>query len=135
MADKKELFRLPDGTIAYLEMNSIQKILADKGLAVGGDVQTFHTQNALRRIGRYMPYRSGMTIKVMVAQTNIKNPEIILDTPYAKLLHRGVTRKGTPLHYTTNKNPLAGPFWERRLSEAEGAAMAADLQRFIKAKG
>ena len=52
---KQTLFRLPDGTIAQLEMHSVGQILHDKGLDPGGDVQMFHTQNVLRRIVRYMP--------------------------------------------------------------------------------
>ena len=64
MATKRQLYRLKNGTVAYLEMNSIPRILKDKGFADDGDVQVFHTQNVLRRIIKYMPYKSGMTIKV-----------------------------------------------------------------------
>ena len=153
MANKKRLFRLPDGTVAYLEMHSVQQILKDKGLAPDGYVQMFHTQNVLRRIVKYMPYQSGMTIKVTAAQTNIRKPLIVTDTPYARFLFQGklmvsdVTgspwaRKGEtkhvvnrPLDYTKTKNLKAGPFWDRALSTAEGPAMAADLQRYIKQKG
>lgn len=153
MANKKRLFRLPDGTVAYLEMHSVKQILKDKGLAPDGYVQMFHTQNVLRRILKYMPYQSGMTIKVTVAQTNIRKPLIVTDTPYARFLFNGklmvgdVTgspwaRKGEtkhvvnrPLDYTKTKNPKAGPFWDRALSAAEGPAMAADVQRYIRSKG
>ena len=87
MASKKEqLFRLPDGTIATLEMHSVSQILKDKGLAAGGSVQMFHTQNVLRRIIKYMPLRSGMTIKVTIAQTDIHKPYIVTNTPYAGML-------------------------------------------------
>ena len=157
MRSKAELFRLSDGTIAYLEMNSINQIIRNKGLHEAGDVQQFHTANVLRRIPRYMPYRSGMTIKVTIAQTNIRKPEIITDTPYAKMLFRGKvmvdpktnaagfltpvgwrSRKGCVkvrternLKYHKGKNRRAGPRWDRALSAAEGRAMAADLQRYI----
>lgn len=89
MANKKQLFRLPDGTVAYLEMHSVKRILKDKGLAPDGYVQMFHTQNVLRRIVKYMPYQSGMTVKVTVAQTNIRKPLIVTDTPYARFLFNG----------------------------------------------
>ena len=84
VANKRRRFRLPDGTVAYLEMHSVQQILKDKGLDSSGDVQMFHTQNVLRRIVRYMPYQSGMTIKVTAAQTNIRKPLIVTDTPSAR---------------------------------------------------
>lgn len=35
------------------------------------------------------------------------------------------------LTYDTSKNHQAGPFWDRALVAAEGAAMAADVQRYI----
>ena len=54
-----------------------------------GDIQRFHTANVLKRIKRYMPFVSGMTYKVTVAQTDINRPYIITDTPYAKYLYHG----------------------------------------------
>lgn len=161
MRSKTELFRLPGGTIAYLEMNSVGQILKDKGLDAGGDVQKFHTANVLRRIKRYMPFVSGMTYKVTVAQTDISKPIIVTDTPYAKYLFYGKvmidpktgvagfmtpegwrSRKGSikvkttrNLVYNKTKNPRAGPRWDRALSAAEGKAMAADVQRYINRKG
>ncbi len=161
MRTKTELYRLPDGTVAYLEMNSVGQILKDKGLNETGDVQQFHTANVLKRIKRYMPFLSGMTYKVTVAQTNIKKPEIVTNTPYAKYLFYGKVmidpklgvagfmtpegwrsrkgsvkvRTGRDLKYTRTKNPQAGPRWDRALSANEGRAMAADLQRYLNRRG
>jgi len=137
--DAIELANLPNGTKAYLRLNSIDKILKDKGLDANGSVQAFHTNNVMRRMKKYMPYRTGATIKVMIAQTNIRKPYIILDVPYGKYLYYGKVMVGKPpktvtdipLKYTTTKHPLAGPFWDRRLSAAEGAVLARELQRFI----
>ena len=149
---KKKISDLPGGGKAYLEMHSVGQIMKDKGLDIGGDVQAFHTQNVLRRILKYMPYDSSMTIKITIAQTNVRRPFIITDTPYARFLYHGklmvsdVTssawaRKGEtkhvvniPLIYTKTKNPKAGPYWDRALSAAEGPAMAADVQRYIRRK-
>ena len=137
MSKKQQLFRLPDGTIAELEMHSVDRILKDKGLDPGGDVQVFHTQNVLRRIIKYMPFKTGMTIKVTVAQTDVRKPYIITNTPYARYLYHGKVmvnsktgkgpanipgvgpryRKGTTLkptnrklEYNKAKNSLAGSF-------------------------
>ena len=157
--NKKQLFRLPSGTIAYLELNPVDQILKNKGLDPGGDAQKFHTANVLKRIKRYMPFLSGMTYKVTVAQTDIARPYIITNTPYAKYLFYGKKmvnaktgkgprmipgigfryKKGTvlkvtseDLEYNRTKNPKAGPRWDRALSSAEGKAMAADLQRYLR---
>lgn len=150
MSKKSKLYRLPDKTVVYLEMNSIDQILKDKGLDPGGDVQIFHTQNVLRRILRYMPYDSGMTIKVTIAQTNVRRHLIITNTPYARFLYRGklmvsdVTgspwaRKGetkhavdTPLVYTKTFNPQAGPYWDQALMAAEGAKLVSDLEDYLR---
>lgn len=155
MRKKTELYRLPDGTIAYLEMNTVGQVLKDKGLDPGGDVQVFHTANVLRRIKRYMPFLTGMTYKVTVTQTDIHKPEIVTDTPYAHYLFKGevygpnIPRRengvivgwwsppvkhptGRKLEYTrTEKNSQAGSRWDKALSAAEGEALRADLQRYI----
>ena len=158
---RKRLFRLPSGTVAYLEMNSVDKILRDKGLDPAGDVQQFHTANVLRRITKYMPFLSGMLIKVTIAQTNIRKPEIVTDAPEGQYLFRGKvmvdpktgaagfmtpegwrSRKGCvkvrtnrDLQYTKTKNRRAGPRWDVAVSTREGKAMAADTQRYIARKG
>lgn len=156
------LYRLPGGIVAHLKMNSIGKILKEKGLDNTGDVQMFHTQNVLRRITKYMPFRTGMTIKVTIAQTDIRKPEITTNVPYGQFLWRGKVmrnaktgngpsmvpgvglryRKGSVLkpvprdiEYTKNKNKKAGPYWDKAVSTNEGDAMRADLQRFIDRRG
>lgn len=157
---KKRIFRLPSGTVAYLEMNSVQQIIRDKGLHETGDVQQFHTANVLRRIIKYMPFLSGMLIKLTIAQTVISRPEIVTDAPEGQYLFRGKvmvdpknraagfmtpegwrSRKGCvkvrtdrDLRYTKTKNPHAGPRWDLVVSEREGKAMAADAQRYIERK-
>lgn len=125
-----------------LNMKPVRRILAYKGLTAGGDVQRFYTANVLRRIVRYMPYRTGATIKLTVAQTDIGRPQIVTNVPYCKYLYYGKAMEGGPpkrvtdrdLNYTKTKNPRAGPFWDRAMMAAEGAALAADLQRYIKSK-
>lgn len=41
---------------------------------------------------------------------------------------------GRKLTYDTSKNERAGPFWDRELIAAEGAAMAADVQEYVDRK-
>lgn len=123
-------------------MKPTKQILREKGLGPGGDVQRFHTQNVLRRIQKYMPYRTGATVKTMIAQTDINKPYIVVNVPYAKYLYYGKVMVGKapkvvtekPLNYTKTKNPLAGPYWDRALKAAELPAMQADLQRYVNRK-
>lgn len=126
-----------------LKMKPIGQILRDKGLTADGSVQSFHTNNVLRRIIKYMPYRTGATIKLTVVQTDINSRYIVTDAPYGKYLFYGKAMEGRApkrltsrnLTYTKSKNPNAGPFWDRALVAAEGAALRADLQRYIKSRG
>ena len=144
-----------------LEMKSPKRIAARMGIDPSGDIQRFHTNNVMRRMVKYMPYRSGATIKLMIAQTDISKPLIILRAPYARVIYHGNKmvdaatgsgpamipdvgprfRRGSqlkptniPLEYTKTKNPQAGPYWDRRLVAAEMPAMTQDLQRYIKSK-
>lgn len=124
--------KLPDGSTMRLDLHSSARIEADKGLDASGAVQMYHTKNVLRRIQRYMPYRTGTTIKLTIAQTDIRVPLIVTDQPYARMLYYGRSRSGKPLNYTKVKNPRAGPRWDEALCAAEMSAMRADLQRFIR---
>lgn len=140
-----------------VKLNPAEQIVRDKGLDPGGDVQMFHTQNVLRRIQKYMPNLTGLMIKLTIAQTDIRKPEIVTETPGAKYLFHGkvmidpklgVAGFMTPdgwrsrkfckkvltnrsLNYSRHKNPKAGPRWDVAVSTNEGAAMAADTQRFV----
>ena len=140
-----------------LQLPTAAQLIRAKGLAPDGDVQKFHTQNVLKRIKRYMPYVSGATYKITVAQTDISKPKIVTNTPYAKYLFYGKkmidpkinasgfltpegwrSRRGSVkvltaenLKYNKTKNPAAGPRWDRALVAAEGKALVADLQSYI----
>lgn len=122
-----------------LQMHPPQQIVRRLGLNPGGKVQMFHTQNVMRRIQKFMPYRTGATIKIMINQTDISKPEIVLDVPYAKYLFYGKVMIGSapkkvidvPLKYTKTYNQDAGPFWDRKLVAAEGDQLVQELQDYI----
>ena len=143
-----------------IKIDSAQKIIKRHGLTPAGDVQRFHTQNVLNRIQKYMPYRTSATQKLTVIQTDVNKPEIVTDTPYAKYLYHGKvmvdprtgrsgfmppegwrSRKGSVKKVATardlkynKKTGHEGAYWDKALAAREGAAMAADLQRYIDKK-
>lgn len=125
-----------------VDTRPVNAILKAKGLTVDGDVQRFHTANVLRRIVKFMPYRTGATIKLTQTQTVVNEPRIITAAPHAKYIYFGKVMVGDPpkqvtdrdLQYTKTKNPQAGPYWDRALVAAEGAAMRNDLQRYVNRK-
>lgn len=121
--------------MAKVEMMEINRLLREKGLTSDGSVQSFHTQNVLRRIVKYMPFRSGATIKTTIAQTDVNVPEVVTDVPYGQYIYRGVSKSGAPLEYTKTNNPQAGPYWDRALIAAEIGVMTEELQAYINRKG
>lgn len=140
-----------------VNMVPVQKILNGLGVTARGDVQRFHTANVRRRIQKYMPYRSGAAIKLMIVQSPVDDPFIHVDAPFARMLYHGkvmvdpktkaagfLTENGwrsrknvkkvvssRDIAYDKTKNPQAGPLWDRRLVAAEGAAMQQDLQNYV----
>lgn len=82
-----------------LDFPAAEEILQEVGLDEQGDTQMFHTKNVLRRIQKYMPYRTGATIKLTVAQTDPRVPEIVTEEPQVVYLYNGVSRSGKPLNY------------------------------------
>lgn len=138
-----------------LNLPKAQQIVKAAGLEKDGDVQAFHTLNVLRRIQRYMPYRTGATIKQTINATT--HTEIVTNTPYAAMLYFGKvmvdsetgvagfltddgwkSRKGSTkvptdrdITYTKEKNPLAGPYWDKALVANEGNLLVQELQDYI----
>lgn len=132
MSEYNKTYRMPNATISTIKMKSIRQLLNDAQLQDNGKAQAFHTSNVLRRILKYWAFRTGLTNKIIIAQTNINKPRIVLNTPYAKVIFYGKTKSGKSIEYTKTKHPLAGPRPDKALQAAEGTAITADLQRYIK---
>lgn len=127
-------------TTVKVNMKPVNTILARLGVNKTGDVQMFVTNTVNRRITRYMPYRSSaLSTKLKF----IKSPtEIEVLGPYARYQYYGKVMVGSApkavtdqdLRYDKTKNPLAGPFWDRRMMEAEGKQISAEIQRYVDRK-
>lgn len=134
-----------------MDLPGAAKVVQDLGLDAKGDVQRFHTNNVMRRIQRFMPYKSGAYIKGMIAATNINEPEIVIPGPHSRFLYHGkvmvsdVTgspwaRKGETKHvvgdwdinYNREKNPDAGPYYDREMVAAEGPALVEDIKQYMR---
>lgn len=144
-----------------VDLKPVKVVMKRLGVTAGGDVQRVHTANVRRRIQKYMPFRTGAMIKLMITQSPVDEPFIRVNQPYARMLYHGKvmvdpktgaagfltpngwrSRKGVPkvpsnrdIDYSTTKNPQAGPYWDRRLMAAEGAQMQAELQDYVKMRG
>lgn len=146
-------------TRVKVSMKPVNTILTRLGVDKTGDVQMQTTNIINKRITRYMPFRSGALATKLKF---IKSPtEIEVLGPYARVQYYGEimvdpvtraagfkdkdgqwkSRKGVPkvrsgrqMNYSKHKNPLAGPFWDRRLMATEGKQIAAEVQRYVDRK-
>lgn len=123
-----------------VKMKPVNTILTRMGVKPDGDVQMFVTNTVNRRITRYMPFRSGA---LSTKLKHIKSAtEIEVLGPYARYQYYGKAMEGPApkvvtdrdLKYDKTKNPLAGPFWDRRLIANEGAQIAADVRRYVSGR-
>ena len=143
-------------TTIKVEMKPINVMLNQMGVGADGDVQMQTTRIINQRMTRYMPYRTGnLATKLKI----IKSPtEIEVLGPYARVMYYGKimvdpvtgaagfkdkdgqwkSRKGVPkvesdrnFQYNTSKHPLAGPFWDRRMMDAEGKQIAREIQEYV----
>lgn len=123
-----------------VKMKPVNTILTRMGVKPDGDVQMFVTNTVNRRITRYMPFRSGALATKL---KHIKSAtEIEVLGPYARYQYYGKAMEGPApkvvtdrdLKYDKTKNPLAGPFWDRRMIANEGAQIAADVRRYVSGR-
>lgn len=119
------------------DMTPVRDVLYNMGLNPGGDAQQQLTHEVSRRMTRYMPYRSGA---LSTKLKTVSGPsEITVEGPYARYQYYGMAMAGhaprhvtdRPLNYDTTKNPLAGPYWDRRLMAEEGEQIGKDLAEYI----
>lgn len=123
-----------------VKMKPVNTILTRMGVKPDGDVQMFVTNTVNRRITRYMPFRSGA---LSTKLKHIKSAtEIEVLGPYARYQYYGKAMEGPApkvvtdrdLKYDKTKNPLAGPFWDRRMIANEGAQIADEARRYVSGR-
>lgn len=139
-----------------VDMKPVNTIVNRLGLGKNGDVQMHVTRVVNQRITRYMPFHTGaLSTKLKY----IKSPtEIEVLGPYARVQYYGEVmvdsatgaagfldadgqwksrkgvvkvRGGRSLKYDKTKNPLAGPFWDRRMMAAEGKQIVREIQTYV----
>ena len=121
-----------------VKMNAVEQIIRDKGLDPNGRTQLFHTENINRRMGKRMQHLTG-TMETKLK--HIQDPtHIVVEGPYAQYQYYGKVMVGAPpkvvtdrdLQYTKTFNPLAGPFWDRKLLAAERDQIALETTLYLR---
>lgn len=107
---------------------TMPQAIAKLGVDENGDVQLKLTQEVYKNLPDYMPKKSGK----LIAGMRIKSPtRIHVDGPYARFLFFGKTRTGAQVQYSCDRNPNAGPNWDRRMVADRGKAITAKMQRYV----
>ena len=141
-----------------VNIKPVKAIMKSHGLDTMGAVQQYHTRNVLQRIEKYMPKRTGVTIKNTQIASPVSGNAVNTFENYARFLHEGklmvdpVTgaagfmtadgwrsrkkvkkvKSNRPITYTLTHNAKAGPYWGRRLMAEEGDAMLQDLKNYVR---
>lgn len=135
-------------TVIKVDFNNVSKVLSEHGLAPGGAVQKFFSNELLRISNPYTPFRNGVLSGT--AYISPDGTSINYVTPYARYIWYGklmvdpVTKKGafySPIYgfwsrskvqkELTNRDlkyqgaPLRGPKWvERAYIDNKGAVIS-----------
>ena len=99
------------------------------GVNKKGKVQNRVTDEVMRNLPDFMPRGTGELIKSMrkTAPNRIR-----VETPYARFLFFGRTKTGAAVNYSKERNPQAGPHWDRRMVAARGKAITAKISRYAR---
>ena len=114
-----------------VKMKPISVIKARLGIEPNGKVQKFFTNTCYRYMDKYVPKDTGALRETVTIDSN----SITYEQPYAHYVYEGISKNGKPLNYHTDKHPLAGSHWDKRMVSAEMQDIVKEVQDFIDRGG
>lgn len=117
-------------------------VLNRLGMKPGGNTHKFFMRRAADRMKKYLPYRDKGSVKDALEQgMDTQNAQFILRGPHHAYLYFGKAMAGKPrkptskdLVYTKSPNAQAGPFYDKRMMQNEGKALAAEITEHQRRK-
>ena len=106
-------------------------IKARLGIEPNGKVHKFFTHTCRIHNDKYVPFDTGVLAGTVTEETNC----YIYEQPYAHYVYEGISKNGKPLNYHTDKHPLAGRHWDKRMVSAEMQDIVKEVQDFIDRGG
>ena len=94
-----------------IEFKGAEKILCDRGLDEGGEVQRFFSSEVMRVSNPYVPFRNG--ILQALAWLSDENDAIIYGASYARYHWHGKLMVDPKTQKGAFYNPQTGRFWSR----------------------
>lgn len=122
-----------------INLEQVSSILRRHGLQQTGPVQTFFTNEVMRRSDKYTPMQTGI-LKNNVTVLSSKDG-FIYNSPYARYHWYGKKMIGPAPKTLTNEDmiyhgaPLRGPFWVNRMWANEGDKIIDSVQKMVDRGG
>lgn len=112
-----------------LKIKPTSVIKVDLGIQKGGPVQKFLTDTCYRAMDKYVPKDEG-NLRTVVSY-GIDGSYIEYEMPYAEYQYYGMRKDGTRVvkNYTT---PGTGPYWDKRMVNADMNWVIEQVQDYIK---
>lgn len=114
-----------------VKMQPTSVIKARLGIEPNGKVHKFFTHTCRIHNDKYVPFDTGTLADTVTEETNC----YIYEQPYAHYVYEGISKNGKPLNYHTDKHPLAGSHWDKRMVSAEMQDIVKEVQDFIDRGG
>ena len=114
-----------------VKMQPTSVIKANLGIEPNGKVQKFFTHTCRIHNDKYVPFDTGVLAGTTTEETNC----YIYEQLYAHYVYGGISKNGKPLNYHTDKHPLAGPYWDKRMVSAEMQDIVKEVQDFFDRGG
>lgn len=114
-----------------VKMQPTSVIKANLGIEPNGKVHKFFTHTCKIHNDKYVPFDTGVLAGTVTEETNC----YIYEQPYAHYVYEGISKNGKPLNYHTDKHPLAGRHWDKRMVSAEMQDIVKEVQDFIDRGG
>ena len=114
-----------------VKMQPTSVIKARLGIEPNGKVHKFFTHTCRIHNDKYIPFDTGVLAGTVTEETNC----YIYEQPYAHYVYEGISKNGKPLNYHTDKHPLAGRHWDKRMVSAEMQDIVKEVQDFIDRGG
>lgn len=122
-----------------VKLNSVNKIIKDRGLNEDGRVVRYARDEADRLMNPFVPFENGGLRRL---KTYPSPSKIRYTSPYSHYQYKGLKAKGASkpkgikrrissekLNYRT---PGTGPEWEKLMMKEKGKELTRDIQNYIK---
>lgn len=118
-----------------VSMKPTSTIKAKLGIEPNGRVQKFFTNTCAKKMDKYVPFDEGTLAETVIVggqpTSAVTNNTITYETKYARYVYYGISKSGKPMNYQTDKHPLAGSYWDKRMVSAEMQDIVKEVQDYI----